>query len=377
MRVGQNREDRVRRPVAPVRRGSARTTRSTAAPRGGSRPGHRRGRTAPATSSGRARRTAGSARRCPPRRQRRRLRSAARPARRRWCPGTRPISGPPAAGRAASGTSARRTWRRSAARSGPGPASSASLVASSVHHDAVRRSCQPITGPSGSPVLRRQATTDSRWLEMVTPARVESGWSDARQAATAASTLAQISSASCSIHPGCGDARPTGAAPYPTTCPAWSTPMALVVGRPLVDRQDHRRPPRLRNINLDTGLDASPAGDRLCDVEWICNTSLGKGRPLVARPAQRRVIINTDAKNEADDQFAIVHALLSPTLDVRGLIAAHFGTRRSQRSMAESREEIDLLLELDGPDRQGDASPTAHPPACRTSAPRRTRPARS
>ncbi|GAA3161884.1 hypothetical protein GCM10020001_102850 [Nonomuraea salmonea] len=27
---------------------------------------------------------------------------------------------------------------------------------------------------------------------------------------------------------------------------------------------------------------------------------------------QRRVIINTDAKNEADDQFAIVHGLLSP-----------------------------------------------------------------
>ncbi|WP_443172169.1 nucleoside hydrolase [Nonomuraea sp. KM90] len=61
---------------------------------------------------------------------------------------------------------------------------------------------------------------------------------------------------------------------------------------------------------------------------------------------QRRVIINTDAKNEADDQFAIVHGLLSPTFDVRGLIPAHFGTRRSQRSMEESREEIDLLLDL-------------------------------
>jgi len=61
---------------------------------------------------------------------------------------------------------------------------------------------------------------------------------------------------------------------------------------------------------------------------------------------RRRVIVNTDAKNEADDQFAIVHALLSPTLDVRGLIAAHFGRRRSDRSMAESREEIDLLLRL-------------------------------
>ena len=40
---------------------------------------------------------------------------------------------------------------------------------------------------------------------------------------------------------------------------------------------------------------------------------------------RRRVIINTDAKNEADDQFAIVHALLSPSLDVRGFIAAQVG----------------------------------------------------
>jgi len=63
---------------------------------------------------------------------------------------------------------------------------------------------------------------------------------------------------------------------------------------------------------------------------------------------RRRVIINTDAKNEADDQFAIVHGLLSPTFDIRGLIPAHFGTRRSDRSMAESREEIDLLLDLLG-----------------------------
>ena len=43
---------------------------------------------------------------------------------------------------------------------------------------------------------------------------------------------------------------------------------------------------------------------------------------------RRRVIIDTDAKNEADDQYAIVHALLSPTLDVRGLVPAHFGTAR-------------------------------------------------
>ncbi len=67
---------------------------------------------------------------------------------------------------------------------------------------------------------------------------------------------------------------------------------------------------------------------------------------LVNRPTRRRVVVNTDAKNEADDQFAIVHTLLSPSLDVRGLIAAHFGAERSDRSLEDSRAEIDLLLEL-------------------------------
>ena len=61
---------------------------------------------------------------------------------------------------------------------------------------------------------------------------------------------------------------------------------------------------------------------------------------------RRRVIIDTDAKNEADDQYAIVHALLSPSLDIRGLVAAHFGFRRGFASMQESRAEIDLVLSL-------------------------------
>ncbi|GAA3870800.1 nucleoside hydrolase [Tessaracoccus defluvii] len=60
------------------------------------------------------------------------------------------------------------------------------------------------------------------------------------------------------------------------------------------------------------------------------------------------VIINTDAKNEADDQFAIVHALLSPSLQVEGIIPAHFGDRRSAHSLEESREEVDLVLRLLG-----------------------------
>ena len=49
-----------------------------------------------------------------------------------------------------------------------------------------------------------------------------------------------------------------------------------------------------------------------------------------------RMIVNTDAKNEADDQYAIVHALLSPKFDNRGIIAAHFGNEKSPHSMEDS-----------------------------------------
>ncbi|KQR51751.1 hypothetical protein ASF88_09015 [Leifsonia sp. Leaf336] len=63
---------------------------------------------------------------------------------------------------------------------------------------------------------------------------------------------------------------------------------------------------------------------------------------------RRRLIVNSDAKNEADDQFAIVHALLSPSLDIRGIIPAHFGAERTTGSRAQSREEVDLLLDLLG-----------------------------
>jgi inosine-uridine nucleoside N-ribohydrolase len=60
------------------------------------------------------------------------------------------------------------------------------------------------------------------------------------------------------------------------------------------------------------------------------------------------VIVNTDAKNEADDQYAIVHALLTPSFELHGIIPAHFGTRRTTASLAESRAEVDMLLELMG-----------------------------
>ncbi len=59
-----------------------------------------------------------------------------------------------------------------------------------------------------------------------------------------------------------------------------------------------------------------------------------------------RLIVNTDAKNEADDQFAIVHALLTPRFIVKGIIAAHFGTKRTNESMQESYDECVKVLDL-------------------------------
>ena len=59
-----------------------------------------------------------------------------------------------------------------------------------------------------------------------------------------------------------------------------------------------------------------------------------------------RLIINTDAKNEADDQFTIVHACLTPKFLVKGIIGAQFGTRRTTDSMQESYDECVKLLDL-------------------------------
>ena len=59
-----------------------------------------------------------------------------------------------------------------------------------------------------------------------------------------------------------------------------------------------------------------------------------------------RVITDTDAKNEADDQFEIVHSLLTPRFDNIGIIAAHFGIQKSISSMEDSYDEITHLLDL-------------------------------
>ncbi|MBM3957616.1 MAG: nucleoside hydrolase, partial [Gemmatimonadetes bacterium] len=69
-----------------------------------------------------------------------------------------------------------------------------------------------------------------------------------------------------------------------------------------------------------------------------------------ALPAAKRarVIVDTDAKNEADDQFAIVHALLTPSFEVHGIVPVHFGTAKSADSLKDSHDEVMLLLDLMG-----------------------------
>ncbi len=72
-------------------------------------------------------------------------------------------------------------------------------------------------------------------------------------------------------------------------------------------------------------------------------------------PAEKivRVITNTDAKNEADDQFAIVQTLLSPKFDNVGLIAAHFGCDRVTDSMERSYRELEVIFDKMGFDTTG------------------------
>lgn len=65
-----------------------------------------------------------------------------------------------------------------------------------------------------------------------------------------------------------------------------------------------------------------------------------------------RVILHTDAKNEADDQYAILHFLMTPCFDLRGIVAAHFeakypiGEPLSGTSMQQSYDEVLRIFEL-------------------------------
>lgn len=65
-----------------------------------------------------------------------------------------------------------------------------------------------------------------------------------------------------------------------------------------------------------------------------------------------RLIINTDCKNEADDQYALVHQLLTPKFIVKGIIAAHFEANTSLygkgNTMQASYDEVIKVLQLMG-----------------------------
>ena len=82
-------------------------------------------------------------------------------------------------------------------------------------------------------------------------------------------------------------------------------------------------------------------------------------KPLFEIPEYKkvRVIIDTDAACEADDPYAIVQALLSPKLIVKGIIAEHF---RAEGSMEQSYQEIKTILdcmEMDTPYFRGQEGP--------------------
>ena len=63
---------------------------------------------------------------------------------------------------------------------------------------------------------------------------------------------------------------------------------------------------------------------------------------------KRRILVDSDAKNEIDDQFAIVRALIAPELKVEGLTAAGFSGQKD--SAQRSHDEEQKLLQLMGLD---------------------------
>lgn len=94
----------------------------------------------------------------------------------------------------------------------------------------------------------------------------------------------------------------------------------------------------------------------------------------VGRSKQKRVIILTDIAAEADDPYAIVHHLLSPSEDVKGIVAVHFAGQSAEHGedaplrsgtrdrSYESGQKILDLMEIDNvPLLRGAAGPL---PAC-------------
>ena len=70
----------------------------------------------------------------------------------------------------------------------------------------------------------------------------------------------------------------------------------------------------------------------------------GKYHFRVPEQKKIRMIVHTDCKNEADDQYALVRHLLTPKFIVKGVVAAHFDLSQkmyqSGKSATASLEEV-------------------------------------
>ena len=77
-----------------------------------------------------------------------------------------------------------------------------------------------------------------------------------------------------------------------------------------------------------------------------------------------RVIIDTDAACEADDPFAIVQALLSPKLIVKGIAAEHFVEKGSMERSYDEIRTILKAMDIDVPVLKGQNGPLCADAEC-------------
>lgn len=70
----------------------------------------------------------------------------------------------------------------------------------------------------------------------------------------------------------------------------------------------------------------------------------------VPKQKKIRMIVHTDCKNEADDQFALAHHLMTPKFDVTGIVAGHFDVGQNRYPQGEtakaSFDEVVKVLDL-------------------------------
>jgi purine nucleosidase len=127
-----------------------------------------------------------------------------------------------------------------------------------------------------------------------------------------------------------------------------------IIGRAAADYYSFLSPPEAgpgRTFGRGNGLFVSCVAIIRISLACLFCAPTGNAAPQLpyAVPDEKRVrvIVSSDAANEVDDPFAIVHALLTPQFIVKGIVAAHFGDR-VPGSMEKSRQEIGRLLELSG-----------------------------